>query len=203
MVRNYKRKVGSRSYRNYTEDALQNAIQAVQSKRLSVKKAAETYKIPRKTLGNKVNEKHLNKPGRPTVFSKAEEDLFCAALVTVQKWGFPFDLMDFRCMVKSYLDKSGRKCLVFKENYPGLDFCQSFLQRNKTLSNRNANNMKRARATVTPEEMEQYFDNLAETTDGVPLLMVFHHRTFSITMNQICLTIPAERKSLRNEVPSM
>ena len=85
MVRNYKRKVGSRSYRNYTNDQLQNAIRAVQSKNLSVNKAAETLKIPRKTLEKKMKKQHTNKPGRPCVFTKAEEDLFCAALITVQK----------------------------------------------------------------------------------------------------------------------
>ncbi|KAK6180324.1 hypothetical protein SNE40_012502 [Patella caerulea] len=35
--------------------------------------------------------------------------------------------------------------------------------------------MKRARATVTPDEMEQYFDNLAETTDGVPPQNIFNY----------------------------
>lgn len=174
MVRNYKRKAGSRSYRNYTTDQLQDAIRAVRSKRLTAKKAAETYKIPGKTLENKVKKQRMNNPGRPSVFTKGEEDLFCAALITDQKWGFPFDMMDFRLMVKSYLDKSGKKCQVFKNNYPGIDFCQPFLKRNTTLTSRFAN-MKRARARVTPDEMNQYFENLTETLENVPTGNIFNY----------------------------
>ena len=56
-----------------------------------------------------------------------------------------------------------------------MDFCQSFMKRHKELANRYANNMKQARATVTPEEMNQYFDNLTETLEHVPPSNIFNY----------------------------
>ena len=44
-------------------------------------------------------------PGHPTVLSKEEECEIVEHLLTVSKWGFPFDNIDLQMTVKRLLDK--------------------------------------------------------------------------------------------------
>ncbi len=46
MVRNYKRKKGARTYRDYEESELKKAFTEVRQKKLSIRKASQKYKIP-------------------------------------------------------------------------------------------------------------------------------------------------------------
>ena len=85
-----------------------------------------------------------------------------------------FEMMDFRVMVKSYLDKSGNTCPRFKNNLPAPHFCSSFMTHNPALTSRTANNMKRARATVSPEELDSFFSNLNVTFENVPPQNIFN-----------------------------
>ena len=58
MPRTYIPKLGSRSYRNYTSDNLEEAVSKVSENKLSIKQASERYKIPYGTLHNKFHGKH-------------------------------------------------------------------------------------------------------------------------------------------------
>lgn len=63
---------------------------------------------------------------------------------------------DLRQILKSYLDKIGRKIKVFKNNLPGLTWVSLFLKRNPTLSVRLSTHIKRSRAAVNIEMLEDY-----------------------------------------------
>lgn len=76
--------------------------------------------------------------------------------------------MDLRLVVKGYLDREGRTVRKFKNNLPGEDWVQSFLKRHlKQLSARMSQNIKRARASVSVQTINSYFDNL----EDCPLLV--------------------------------
>lgn len=69
--------------------------------------------------------------------------------------------MDLRFIVKMYLDKQGLTSKRFKKNSPGVDFVQSFLNRHKDkISLRVCENIKRARAAVSPQVIKQYLPNI-------------------------------------------
>ena len=73
MVREYKRKPGSRSYRNNGQITLDEAVKAIKSGKMSQREASKHYKIPRATLRNKVLGKHSGVPGHPTILTREEE----------------------------------------------------------------------------------------------------------------------------------
>lgn len=72
MGRVHKRKLGSRRYADYTKETLQAAVQAVR-RGMSSRAAEERFGIPRRTILNKVKNRHLGKIGRPNALSEVEE----------------------------------------------------------------------------------------------------------------------------------
>lgn len=88
------------------------------------------------------------------------------------EWGYPFDKYDIRLLVKGYLDRRGKKVKKFKNGtMPGRDWADSFLTRHKDiLALRMCQNIKRSRASVSRNTINQYFDNLSNSLDGVPNL---------------------------------
>ena len=83
------------------------------------------------------------------------------------EWGFPVDYLDLRLIAKAYLDNSNRIILKFAQNLPSEDWVRSFVKRNN-LTTRLCQNISRKRSQVSPEIIEKYFNNLAQTIDGVP-----------------------------------
>lgn len=83
MVRVYKKKLGGRNYKNYTEETLQQALSDIRSKKLSQKAASVKYKINRTTLQYKIHKRHEGIPGHPRVLSNEEEKLIAETLGTV------------------------------------------------------------------------------------------------------------------------
>ena len=107
MVKKYKRQLGSRKYKDYSEDAIKEAIQKVKNE-MSMNAASKTYKIPIGTLSNKLRGLHEKKVGHPYVFREEEEAAFVAEILEVSRWGFPFNLYDLRVLAKTYLDHIGK-----------------------------------------------------------------------------------------------
>ena len=88
MGRHYERKVGARHYRDYTQEQLKQAIQAV-CDGVSLRDAAEEFNIPKSTLENKFKGKHANTVGHPTVLSKEVELMIVKYLCSSAEFGFP------------------------------------------------------------------------------------------------------------------
>lgn len=158
MPRKYQSELGSRPYRNYSEENLQKALDAVKSG-MSKKQASKTFKIPRSTLINKVLGRHVNDPGGQRVLSDDEEKTLTSTLASVANWGFPLTKDDIRSVVKKYLDRKGVTVFRFKDNYPGPDFVENFIKRNN-LSVRTASNITTSRAKVSAEDVRKFFDNV-------------------------------------------
>lgn len=166
MPRTHVSKLGARSYNNYPEAVLNEAVEAVRSKKMSLRKAASSfnYKIPLGTLSYKVKEKHKAKPGRPTALTDIEEKEIARHIVAVAEWGFPFSMMDLRVFVRTYLSACGKKIPQFKTNLPSIEWANNFLVRQSDiLTCRVAQNIKRSRASVTKEAFVSYFKHLEKT----------------------------------------
>ena len=71
------------------------------------------------------------------------------------------DRLDLRLIIKGYLDRRGIEMKRFKDNLPGTELADSFLRRHhdKT-AQRMCQNIKRSRASVSPEIIHEYFDNV-------------------------------------------
>ena len=64
MVRHYKRKIGARSYKNYSTETLKLCLDLIKNGTLSQRIAAKQFNIPRKTIINELSQKHLMRPGK-------------------------------------------------------------------------------------------------------------------------------------------
>ena len=173
MPRNPTRKLDPRSYCKYTHEALAAAIQAVASNEMTLQKASVEFGIPAGTLSHRMNGKHSEKPGRPTVLNEEEEASLVEHLLTLAKWGFPFDTNDLKHMVKGYLDRLGRQVPIFKENMPAEDWASTFLKSHENaIGEKMCQNIKPTRANISAEYINSFFDHLANTltdSDGSPI----------------------------------
>ena len=118
---------------------------------MTQREAAKKYHIPRSTLKNK--GAHVNKIGGQVTFSKEEEASFTRHCTLMCDFGFPVDLLDLRFIVKSYLDRTGRKVMAFSNNLPGKEWARSFLNRNNDLTVRLSANIKRKRAEISETKL--------------------------------------------------
>ncbi|VEN60718.1 unnamed protein product [Callosobruchus maculatus] len=168
MPRVYKRKIGSRNYRNYTNERLEEALKNIRQNKLSIRLASEKYGIHRNTLWLKLKGKHNKPHGQQKVFTDQEENVFVVHIITMSDFGFPVTSFDLRCIVKCYLQQCGRKINCFKQNLPGNDWVKSFLARHPILTQRFAQNISHARAATDEETINKFFDHLEKELDGIP-----------------------------------
>ena len=125
--------------------------------------------------------KHLGHVGRPPVLTPEEEISFKQHVLAMSEFGFPFDTHDLWMTVKAFLDKKGVKVVQFVNNFPGLDWCYSFLKRNKDLTQRFVFNVKKKRAVIWEETIWLYISNLEKEIDGVPPSNIFNYDETNLT----------------------
>lgn len=168
MPQKYKRKIGGRGYVRYTKETLSIALAAVR-KGICFAEASETYNIPVSTLWRKYHKKNPKKFGGQPILNYLEEQAIVDAITTAAEWGYPYEKEDIKCLVKSYLDRAGKTVKKFVNNMPGKDWCKDFLTRHSdVLKVRLAENIKRARAGVSRQILNEYFDRLAHSLEDVP-----------------------------------
>lgn len=96
MPRYYKKKVGTRTYANYSDASVEEALLKISDGELSILAASKKYGIPYGTLHNRYHGKHSKVVGGQTVFSNEEEKSILNAVIKCGDWGFPLSLMDLR-----------------------------------------------------------------------------------------------------------
>lgn len=107
MVRRYKRALGSRSYKNYTDDAVNDALLEIVEGRLSILAASLKFRIPYGHLYNKFHGKNIHAHGHPTALPTSLERKIVQCLITCGEWGFPMSKEDLRYFVQSLLQSKG------------------------------------------------------------------------------------------------
>ena len=174
MPRNYVPVVGPTRRRQYTDQQMRDAMQAVQDG-MSQHKASETYGVPRITLRDRLANIHPRSLGGQTVLTVDEERVIAENVATLADWAFPLDLNEVQYLVKQYLDTRGRTSR-FINNLPGVDWCKLFMKRHKSIiSERRCQNISRKRHEVTAEEVGKYFDNLHDSLENVPACNILNY----------------------------
>lgn len=164
-----------RNYVNYTEDTLNDCLDAIINNVMSQRKAAEFYNIPRSTINNKLQGLHNKHIGHPTIFSEEEENSFKQHLIKLSDFGFPVNKQDFRLVIKNYLDLNKRRVESFTDNMPNIDWVNLYLTRHEDLSFRISTNIKRCRAEVDEAVLNPYLDNLCEEIKDVTPERIFNY----------------------------
>ncbi|KAJ8970652.1 hypothetical protein NQ314_001090 [Rhamnusium bicolor] len=128
---------------------------------ISANAASKLFKIPRRTLDNKVIGRHTLKYGAPTVSSEIDERRLVDVLIACAEYGSPLTMLDLRMTVRDFLAKNSIVNKKFRNNMPGEDWCYGFLKRHSHLLNqRHRQNIKKNRAEKNENEIEEYFANL-------------------------------------------
>lgn len=168
MPSKYKRRLGSRKYRDFSEETLQEALEDIQINNLTYRAAADKYGIPKSTLERKFNKKNMKSPGGQTSLFEAEENIIVQAIITASEWGFPLEKEDIKDLVHGYVMRQGKNIKKFHDSRPGDSWYYGFIARHNNLSIRLSENIKRSRAAVSIEMLNEYFDNLSTSLKDVP-----------------------------------
>lgn len=92
-----------RRYRDYDESLLDIAVSLVENKNISSYDAEKQFGIPRRTILNKVKQKHLKNIGGPTKLSPADEQKIASCLILCGEYGYPLTSLELRAIVHDYL----------------------------------------------------------------------------------------------------
>lgn len=180
MARKHKRILGSRFYKNYSDEKVAKCLSAIE-KGTTHRQAALEFGIPRSTILNKLSGKYNKPVGGQSTFSQEEEAMFEKCVISMSDHGFPVNEADLRHVVKDYLSKIGRTVHRFTDNYPGRDWTKSFLLRHPELSVRFVPNIKKGRVAITPEILTSYINNLSKVTAGVPPENIWNYDETNLT----------------------
>ena len=190
--------VPGHTYGNYTQEALEAALHAVNNANMTISAAAKQFEVPRKTLSDKLSGSHPRKTGGQPVFSAAEEHEIANTVQVAADWGFPMSAIDLRLLIKSILDTKGIQERRFKANTPGIDFVKSFARRNNMVF-RVARNIKGARAKISPQDIHAYLAKVEPLIENVPPSNIFNYDETNITDNPGAKVILTRRGTRRIE----
>lgn len=172
-MRTYKRKRGAKPYKTtYDEESMVNAEKAV-AKGETLGRAALRFGVPKSTLYRKCRGLNAKRNGRQTALSDDCERLLAAAINQLAEWKVPLDGWDIRMLVKHMLDTRHQEIKVFKDNLPGNDWLRAFMKR-KNLVKRYADYVKPKRFEISAEELNNFYDELTVTINGVPPANIFN-----------------------------
>ncbi|CAG4982679.1 unnamed protein product [Parnassius apollo] len=175
MPRIYKPEPGGKRYKRYDENVLKQAVEDYLMGNDSIKTVVIKHNIHPSVLYR--HSKGLVKSqGGQRALSLTTEEYIIKYINVCAEWGYPLDSLDLRYIVKMYLDKIGITHKRFKNNFPGPDFIQCFLNRHKDkISQRICQNIKRSRAAVSAEIITKYFEELQISLADVPAANIVNY----------------------------
>lgn len=180
MPRSYKSKPGAKTYRKYDDDVIKQALKDLRTpitlnEAPSITSVAKKHGIPFSVLQRHNNKCMKSQGGQPALTPEAEEHII-KNLNICADWGYPLERIDLRHIVKMYLDSSNITVSRFKNNFPGPDFAESFLNRHSDkISKRISQNIKISRAKVSSDTLKAYFTELEKSLEGVPLSNILNY----------------------------
>ena len=183
------RKPGSGSYLSqYTPQDMDRAVRAVRERKVrSLRQAARDFGVPHATLTRRVADSCNNRKKHDGQMFLGEvlEGAIATVCRQLGEWKIPLTLMELRLLVKNYLD-IGKVDSAFRENMPGRDWARNFLRRNK-LSMRLVSKIKPTRAKLSKSDMEEYFENLRVSLEGIDPSNIYN-------FDETCMTDDPSRK---------
>lgn len=168
MPRNYIPDPRGKQYRKYDDDTIKQALEEFRkTPHCSLASIAKKHNINKSVL-YRHNKKNMKRQGGQNALDDDTEHHIVKYLNTCSDWGYPLDTFDLRIMIKSYLDTLGVTHKRFKNNMPGPDYAARFLKRYKdSISLRMCQNIKKSRAQVSPDSINEYFGELEQTLKDI------------------------------------
>lgn len=97
------KKCNKRAYTvKHSQNMIDLAIDALKNKTMSSYEAEKIFGIPRRTLLDKLHNKHPKGPGCPTRLTDQEEANIIKVLFAAAEYGSPLTLLDLRMVVYRY-----------------------------------------------------------------------------------------------------
>lgn len=98
--------------------------------------------------------------------------------------GFPFDSLDLRLLMKSYLDKKGVEERRLRDNLLGKDWVAGFLNRHKDqISNRLSANISSKRAALSHYTIDRIFGNAEQVLKPADSSLLINYDETNLTDN--------------------
>lgn len=149
--------------RNYTDENLAMAVNAVREGGLSIREAERTYSVPFNTIRRRVNgsvDMHCKRPGpQPFLGTECEKEIY-EAVVQLQKIGHGLSRKEILKLAGEIDAK--REVKVFKNALPSKRWYKSFMMRHN-LTLRQPENLSAARNSMATEKTkEEFFEKLTE-----------------------------------------
>ncbi|XP_026293771.1 uncharacterized protein LOC113217881 isoform X3 [Frankliniella occidentalis] len=185
-----------------TEKRVEDALKLIDDD-ASIRKAIQTFKVPRSVVLGRVKEILKPKqtepgPGQP-VFTDDEEEDIKDHLMTLYDWGYPFGRWDIRLVVKQYLDTCGRTELRFKDNFPPDMWIERYLSRHPIIRHRLCQNLPSRANPIEVDAVKQYISNLSAVIQLVPPQNIMNFMEIGLTGDPL-KTMAVELRELRYPV---
>ena len=183
MVSVYKQAVGSRNYHTgYNDASLKSALNQIQCGKISFQKAGKHYSIPAGTLHNKLKKNFTGEVGgQYKLTPKCKRELFMI-INALCEWKTPLNEYDLCLLVKNYLNCNGITDASFKSSLPSVDWLNSFMKRHN-LSKQIADDITSARAEITLDVSNEYFDHLTYSIEEISPENCFNYNKISVMDN--------------------
>ena len=150
----------------WDNDNMKAAMEAVSSGEMTVSASSRVFKVPRKTLDDRIrgNVFHGKKPGRTTILTPEEEESLTQYLFYMAERGFPLT----RTMVKAFAwaiaKRSGNDARFSPEQGPSEHWWQLYRKRHPNIVLRKSDSLERTRAEAFNEVIvTEYFEILRNT----------------------------------------
>jgi len=167
-------------------DGIQKAVDAVERKILSIRKAAEKFHIPYETVRSHVKgERQSPTRGRIPVISKQNEVELKRALHEMKKMCHGANVSDLRVLGKGISEVDGSHC--FKNSIPSRGWARRFISRHN-LSLRVPENISKARMeNEKPEVLQGFYKKVEETyKELIPAGLTSAH-IFNVDESGLCV----------------
>ncbi|XP_053402897.1 uncharacterized protein LOC123562153 [Mercenaria mercenaria] len=146
-----------RSQKQHDILILHHAVDAVQSKSMSLRAASKHYGIPTSTLHDKVHGKTpMSRPSK-TILTTAEEQRLVDWVLHMARIGYGRTRQEVLDTVKRIIDADERPN-PFKDNRPGKDWWYGFVKRHPEMTERLPQDLGKERATITQAKVQRWFE---------------------------------------------
>ena len=146
--------------KQWTDEAMARAINAVEQQGISIRRASEMYQIPRSTLHDHITGKveHGSLPGPRRYLSIEEEEEIVTFLIRCAKIGYPHTRHQIMGLVQEIISGKGIQTVLSD------GWWERFKKRHPSITLREAASLSYARVMASDQEcLESYFDLLEET----------------------------------------
>ena len=178
---------------NYSLDDVDHALTALINGS-SLRKAAAAYGVPFTTLVRKKNspDKLKAKPGPQTILSESEEQAIVNWIFYRAEHGSPVTKTELLDSVQAYV-KSLNKPTPFTNSRPSRHWYEAFRKRNPQLSIRKPQHLSLSRASVTREDLKEWFQDVEEILKKKDLLNISPNRIYNCDETNVVLCPESEK----------